>query len=339
MSADFTPKNAVFYNCQKCDFGCSKQSDWLRHVSTRKHKNRTTSNKPTNCENVQVFPCKTCNKIYKVRNSLWYHEKKCKNIEINENTEIINVNIQEDDEYGLDNEDGSNNEDGLNNEVGSSAEDGSNNVVDIMLKENTDFKNMIMELMKNNTELQKQMLEVCRNIQPATIISNTNNNSNNNNKTFNLQFFLNEQCKNAMNLNEFVGSFKMKLEDLFRVGEQGYIEGITYIILEKLKSIDIYHRPIHCSDLRRDTLYIRMDDIWSKEDPENSNLAKAIKDIGQKNFIMLNACKALHPDCEQYDSVHNDKYMTLIMKASGCQKENVEKIIKKIAKEVVINKV
>jgi hypothetical protein len=322
MSADFTPKNADFYNCKKCDFGCSKQSDWNRHISTRKHKYRTTSNKPKNCENVQVFPCKICNKIYKVRNSLWYHEQKCRNTE---NTEIINVNTQDEDELNTEND-------------GSNIEDGSNNVVDIMVKENTDFKNMIMELMKNNTELQKQMLEVCRNIQPATIISNTNNNSNNNNKTFNLQFFLNEQCKNAMNLNEFVGSFKMKLEDLFRVGEQGYIEGITYIILEKLKSIDIYHRPIHCSDLRRDTLYIRMDDIWSKEDPENSNLAKAIKDIGQKNFIMLNAFKALHPDCEEYDSVHNDKYMTLIMKASGCQKENVEKIIKKIAKEVVINK-
>ena len=198
--------------------------------------------------------------------------------------------------------------------------------------------NLVLELVKSNTELQKQMLDVCKNSNNTnnTII---NNNSHNNNKTFNLQFFLNEQCKNAMNLNEFVGSFEFQIEDLLRIGEQGYVEGISYLIIEKLKTIDIYKRPIHCSDLRRDMLYIRNDDIWCKEGPDKNKISIAIKDIGKQNFPLLDEYRKLHPDCLNHDSEYNDPYVKLIMQAAGgCVKENVDKIIKNIMKQVVIEK-
>ena len=215
----------------------------------------------------------------------------------------------------------------IKNEIINSEEkDASNNEISILT-------NLVLELVKSNGELQKQMLDICKNSN-NTIISN-----NSNNKTFNLQFFLNEQCKNAMNLNEFVGSFKFVLEDLLRVGEKGYVEGISYIILEKLKEMDIYQRPIHCSDLRRDTLFIKTDDIWCKEGPDNNKIAIAIKDIGMKNFPLLNEYKKLHPDCLESDSEFNDPYIKLIMHAAGGGiKENIDKIIKNIAKKVVIEK-
>jgi hypothetical protein len=142
-----------------------------------------------------------------------------------------------------------------------------------------------------------------------------------------------------MNLNEFVGSFELELEDLLMIGEQGYVEGITRIILEKLKALDIYKRPIHCSDLRRDSLFIRNDDVWCKEEPGNEKMAIAIKDIGKQNFLLLNEYREMHPDCLNHDSEFNDPYVKLIMQAAGgCVKENIDKIIKKIAKEVVIDK-
>ena len=194
--------------------------------------------------------------------------------------------------------------------------------------------NLVLELVKSNTKLQEQMLEICKNNQPSSIITN-----NSHNKTFNLHFFLNEQCKNAMNLNEFVGSFELELEDLLMIGEQGYVEGITRIILVKLKALDIYKRPIHCSDLRRDSLFIRTDDVWCKEEPGNEKMAIAIKDIGKQNFLLLNEYREMHPDCLNHDSEFNDPYVKLIMQAAGgCVKENIDKIIKKIAKEVVIDK-
>ena len=290
------PKNPKKYNCELCMTETNSKKDFDKHISTAKHKNRTNLNNiEQTIPSENILECKFCKKVYKVRNSLWYHEKKCANTLLtpqNENSVVA---------------------DASNNEF---------------------LTNLVLELVKSNTKLQEQMLEICKNNQPSSIITN-----NSHNKTFNLHFFLNEQCKNAMNLNEFVGSFELELEDLLMIGEQGYVEGITRIILEKLKALDIYKRPIHCSDLRRDSLFIRTDDVWCKEEPGNEKMAIAIKDIGKQNFLLLNEYREMHPDCLNHDSEFNDPYVKLIMQAAGgCVKENIDKIIKKIAKEVVIDK-
>jgi hypothetical protein len=300
------------YICNLCNINCIKINKWNKHINTKKHKlNELNNVNLGNNVKTQIYECK-CGKVYKERSGLWKHSKICKNNTSNENDDLKgdeNIVIQE---------------------------DASNNIVQLLIKENMDFKGIIMDLIKNNSELQKQMLDVCKNNNGNNNISNSTVNSHN--KTFNLQFFLNEQCKDAINIQDFVDSFYLQVEDLFRVGLEGYVEGISYIIIEKLKEMDIYKRPIHCSDARRDTMFVKHKNIWEKEGGDNMNLYKAIKDIGQKNFLMLNAFRELHPDCLESDSAYNDKYLNLLMKSAGCQKENVEKIIKKIAKEVLIKK-
>ena len=203
----------------------------------------------------------------------------------------------------------------------------------------TNLTSMVIELMKSNTELQKQMLEVCKIGNNNTIIAN--NNSNNNNKTFNLQFFLNEQCKDAMNIKEFADSFELQLSDLESVGELGYVNGITKIMLDKLNSMDIYKRPIHCSDVKREILYVKDEDKWEKEQRSNPKLRDAIKTISFKNMKLAVLWSDTYPESKNNESRLNDVYMKLIIQSTGGSGEisdSENKIIRRIAKEIFIDK-
>jgi hypothetical protein len=198
---------------------------------------------------------------------------------------------------------------------------------------------LVVELIKSNQELQKQMLDVCTKIQPATNTIHNNNNSHN--KTFNMQFFLNEQCKDAMNIMDFVDTFKLQFSDLERVGEVGYVEGISDIIIKKLNEMDIYKRPIHCSDAKRETLYIKDNNVWEKENGSHNKLRLAIKHITKKNTDMLHPWCLKHPGSCDSDNLLNDIYLEMVMQAMGGRggmEENENKIIRKIAKTVLIDK-
>ena len=168
----------------------------------------------------------------------------------------------------------------------------------------------------------------------------TNNNSNN--KTFNLNVFLNEQCKDAMNIMEFVESVKIQFADLESVGKLGFVEGISSIIVKNLKAMDIHKRPVHCSDSKREVMYIKDEDKWEKENDDKNKLRKAIKHIAQKNSKMIPEFKSKYPDCVYSDSNKSDQYNKLVIEAMGgkgdndSEKEN--KIIKKLAKELLIDK-
>jgi hypothetical protein len=201
-------------------------------------------------------------------------------------------------------------------------------------KEDPLLSHMVLELVKSNHELQKQMLEVCKNSNQTII--------NSNNKTFNLQVFLNEQCKDAMNLMDFVDSFKLQFADLEKVGEIGYVEGLTNIIMKKLNEMDIYKRPIHCSDAKRETLYVKDDNVWEKEKPSCDKLRKAIKYISKKNSDLIPAWNAHNPEANNFTSHVNDQYLQIIkqsMGGSGEIEESETKIIKRLAKIVLIDKV
>ena len=204
----------------------------------------------------------------------------------------------------------------------------------IITDSNSEFKNMIMDLVKtiaitnNNT-------------------NNTNNNTNtintNSNNTFNLQFFLDEQCKDALNIDEFVDSIKMQISDLEITGRQGYVHGITGIINKNLNELDKFKRPIHCSDLKREVLYVKNNNIWTKENKENSVLTKAVKQIAHKNIQQIAEWKNAHPGCTLADSRKNDLYLKIVSNAmSGSsfeeQHTNYGKIISNVAKTVVIVK-
>ena len=208
---------------------------------------------------------------------------------------------------------------------------------------NNDISNLttlICELVKSNTDIHKSVIELCKNGTNNTI--NNNNNINSHNKTFNLQVFLNETCKDAMNISDFIESVKLQVSDLENVGKVGYIEGISNIIIKNLNALDITKRPIHCTDKKREVMYVKDENTWEKEDEANKKLRKAIRLIAHKNICMFKAFREKYPDCEEYDSKKNSQYNTIVYEAMGGKGDNDyekdTKIIKKIAKVVGIEK-
>jgi hypothetical protein len=310
MMTQITPKNAVYAECLKCHFKCFKKSDWSRHILTRKHKNDDNDDTNDDKMSVQKTPftpkllklnqCE-CGKKYAYRQGLNIHKKKCKFI-LQEDVSLEKISETKNDEP-------------LNE------------------------KEIILSLLNQNNMLQNQILDMCKE-RTNTCINNGNISYN---KTFNLNIFLNEQCKDAMNIMDFVESLKLQISDLESVGKLGFVEGISNIIVRNLKALDVHKRPVHCSDTKREVLYIKDEDKWEKENQDKKKLKKAIKHIAHKNSKMISEFKAKYPDCIHSDSKKSDQYNKLIIEAMGGlgneDEDNENKIIKKIAKEVVINKV
>jgi NTP pyrophosphatase (non-canonical NTP hydrolase) len=187
----------------------------------------------------------------------------------------------------------------------------------------------LQEILEQN----KTIIELSKN----SCITNTNSH----NKTFNLNMFLNETCKNAMNINEFVDSIKLQLSDLENVGEVGYIEGISSIIIKNLNALDVTQRPIHCTDKKRETMYIKDENKWEK-DEDKSQMHKLIKRVVSKNMKMFEKYREVHPDCLKYHSNYSDQYNKIVYESMGGKGdddyEKNEKIIKNVLKEVVVDK-
>ena len=194
-------------------------------------------------------------------------------------------------------------------------------------------KEIINILLQQNEKLMKVM---------ENGVSN-NTNCHNTNNAFNLNFFLNETCKNAMNINDFVSSIKLSVEDLENTGRRGYIEGISTIILKRLANLEQYDRPIHCSDCKREVMYIKTDNEWIKECEDKPILTKAIKTIANENIKQINVWKENNPECTEADSKKNNVYLKIVSNSmSGSTKEesdkNYEKIISNVSKQVIIDK-
>ena len=209
---------------------------------------------------------------------------------------------------------------------------------EILIDSNTTDKDaLIIQLLKQNGELQKSLIELSK---EKTV---TNNTSNNNNKTFNLNFFLNETCKDALNIQDFVSSIHLSLEDLENTGRQGYIEGISNIILKNLNNLEHYKRPIHCSDSKREILYIKDNNKWEKECENKPILTKAIKMIANENIKQIKGWKDKYPDCTNSDSNKNNLYLKIVSNSmNGSTQEeshkNINKIINNVAKDTIIQK-
>jgi len=252
----------------------------------------------TNSDIKNIYTCETCNKPYNSRNGLWNHKKKCKPLS------SVETHIEE-------------------NKVIESNNNEIQEFMKYLMKENTEMKSMMMELIKNNA---------------SGINNNNHHNTNSHNKTFNLQFFLNEQCKDAMNMSEFINQIQLKLSDLENVGKLGYVEGISNIIIKKLNDTDMYKRPLHCSDAKRETLYIKEEDKWEKESPENTNMKKMVKKVDYKNIGLIGEWKDSHPDHRESTCLDNDTYLKILVQSMSGDEEHVEKVIKKISKEITIDK-
>ena len=305
------------YFCETCNIKTNNSKDYKNHILTKKHKlNIEQQHLETNVS--QIFNCNICEKEYESRSGLWRHKKTCININpsINENSIVI--------------------QDASANEIKVLT-----SLVLEVVKSNSELQKQNQEFQKQNHELQKQVLDVCKNIQPGTINNNninTNNTTNNNNKTFNLNFFLNEQCKDAMNIKDFIKLIKIEVSDLERLGKEGYVEGFSRIILERLKEMDIYKRPLHCSDAKRETMYIKENDVWNKdESPNNEKMIEFIKAVEQRNYTSLLAYADEYPEVYKQESKLNVPYLHMAMQSNGTA-EKINKVMKRIIKEVIINK-
>jgi hypothetical protein len=203
-------------------------------------------------------------------------------------------------------------------------------------------KELIMMLIKQNTQLIQQNAELVKNGTHNTTISNNSHNTNSHNKTFNLQFFLNETCKDAMNIMDFVDSIKLQLCDLENVGKLGFVDGISNIIVKNLNSLDETKRPVHCTDTKREVMYVKDEDKWEKEDESKPKIRKLIKHVTHKNTKLLKDFKAKYPGCEKSESKYSNSYDKLVVEAFGGKGDNDEekenKIIKKISNVTTIDK-
>ena len=199
-------------------------------------------------------------------------------------------------------------------------------------------KELILMLIKQNSLLIEQNASLVKNG-----INNTNSHNNHShNKTFNLQVFLNETCKDAMNLTDFVNSIQLQVSDLEKMADIGYVDGISNIIINNLNELDVTQRPVHCADKKREVLYIRDEDKWEKENEDKKRIKQAIRKVANKNIFQLEKYKELHPDCIKSNSKYSDKYNKMVIEACGGSgnndNEKEDKIVRNIAKNVIIDK-
>jgi hypothetical protein len=288
-----------FY-CNCCDYSTSRKYNYTLHLESSKHKNNALNNGNNNslAKNSKIYICSNCKKTYNDRAGLWRHKKKCLNHnyidEEKETNKIVNDSDKND------------------------------KLIEYLLKENKEIKELILEIVKNGT------------VNNSQTINTTHTNSHN--KAFNLNFFLNETCKNAMNITDFVESIKLQLSDFMSIGDVGFVEGISNIIVKNLNSLDETVRPIHCTDQKRETFYLKDKNIWEKDDDDKKRMKQMIKSISYKNEKLMKTYKETYPDYNDSDSHRSDQYSKIMVEAMDCKEESRDKIIKNISKATTISK-
>ena len=301
-------KVSKHYLCECCNYDTTIHSNYKKHLLTEKHlKVSKVSNKVS-----QPITCDICNKLYKSRVGLWNHKKKCSLVMENP----LDNTLTESD---------------ITNP----------SVIMNLIKDNQEFKSLLIEQQKENKELQNKLLELAKN--QSITNTNCNNTTNNNQKHFNLQFFLNETCKDAINMNEFLKSIEFHLEDLEETARLGYVDGVSRIFVRALKDMEVNKRPIHCTDIKRETVYVKTNDNWEKDNPEKKNLKKAVEYIATKNMYQINDWKEDNPNWTDNESEQGQVLNKMYMATTGGVTEEEDtkyvcKIIKNVLQEVVVDK-
>ena len=312
----FSQKNPIKFYCEKCDYKCSSKGDFNKHIQSKKHNTiNTTIVQP---KNSQTHKC-SCGKEYEYRASLFNHKKKC----------VLPAPQQEEPTPSQD-----------DIQVPT-------NLIFELIKQNQEFKQLLVDQNKQlyekheeNIYLQKQLLDV---VKDGKTINNNTISNNSHNKTFNLQFFLNETCKDAMNMKDFIQSLELSMSELEKMGEVGFAEGMSRVFVNRLNSLDITKRPIHCSDVKREIIHIKDDNKWERDNANLDRLRKIIKQLTHKTILRVDDWKKANPGCTEYNSRKNDQYLKINMEAIGpVDEEEVKrdfgKIIRKVAENTAIDK-
>ena len=336
MALNKPRQNTNIFACETCNFTCSKQSNYDAHILTRKHYILTNTYEKLQ-KNAAWYTC-GCGKNYKHRQSLYNHKKECSQISHQDlddtpymvsssnNSPIIDINNK----YNPVQIAHSHVDDHMQT-----------NLILELVKQNQEFKDLLIQQSNQMMEQNKTIIEVAKNSQ---VNNNTiNNHSNNNNKTFNLQFFLNETCKDAMNMKDFIQSLELSLPELEKMGELGFAEGMSRAFVNRLNSLDITKRPIHCSDVKREIIHIKDDNKWERDNANLDRLRKIIKQLTHKNILKVDDWKKANPGCTEYNSRKNGQYLKLTMEAIGPVdeaevKRDFGKIIRRVAENTAIDK-
>jgi hypothetical protein len=301
------------YICNNCTYTTVRKSQYDRHLMTAKHlriQSRIQTTSENSSENqdssIPSFKC-TCGNLYKYRQGLVKHKKKCSEKTTQLENRMVTNNLT----------------DITNPEI----------IIEI-LKQNQEFKTLIIEQQKiqieqqkENKELISKVLELSR--EPTTSIVN-HGTVNNNQKQFNLQFFLNDTCKDAITIKQFIDNIQISLEDLESVGRNGYVKGISDIVLKELHTLDVTKRPIHCTDIKRDTIYLKEEDAWNRDDKDNTKLKNVIRVVEDKNWRKIPEWQQENPSVMVLDSpeyVMREKIMRNV-----CGNENPERLREKVVK-------
>jgi hypothetical protein len=305
-----SPKKAIEYICKKCNFITSKKCNYDSHLLTAKHIKVTNVTKCYNSDekNSTQHKCSGCSKIYKSRMGLWRHNRACSAC----SAAPAPVTIVESDIASL-----------------------SASTVLNILKENQEFKTLLVE----QNKLMNKMVEITQQqISCPTTINNITNPVTNNNQKFNLNFFLNETCKDAMSIQEFIDNVRITFEDLNAIGNTGFVSGVTDILVKQLRDLEVNKRPIHCTDSKRETIYLKDQDVWNKDDKDKTKLKKIIEKLEYKNVAALHSWCGENPDSKINNTTNNllrDKIYLQTLQGDSVTRD---KIIKNIAKEVLVTR-
>ena len=313
---NLVPTSSNKYVCKQCSYYTSRMSQYNRHLLTAKHKMMT--NDDINDDNKVRESSKSliceCGKKYKFRQGLCTHKKKCTYVD-NMNNDIIDDTP-------------------IINEPTNDA-----STVLLLLKQNQEFKTLMVEQYEKNQELQQQLVNAVKNNTGNSI---TNNNTTNNNQRFNINFFLNDTCKDAMNITDFLRDIDVQNNELEYIGHNGYVTGMTKMITDRLKSMDVTKRPIHCTDIKRETMYIKDDGVWCKDTEELSKLRKILSRISMNNYRSVAKWREAHPESEILASRTYDFCYRMMQALLGdVEDEQIRldnKIIKSMAQTLYVNK-
>jgi hypothetical protein len=310
-------KKRIIYGCEQCDYSTINKTDFDRHINSQKHINNTGSEK-TEEKKQKEYVCKCC--LYETFKKADY-KKHLSTQKHNDKTNKHNTMTESDSvkQFG---------------DVAPVTNDANLTALVIeLIKDNKEFRNGMLELAKNQTISNSTV----------TTTNNTNSNNINTNNQFNLNFFLNETCKDAMNIEDFLKTLKVNIEDFEATGKLGYVEGITRIIMNGLHQVDTTKRPIHCTDIKRETVYIKNQDAWEKENKEKEKLKNAVSQVARMNLSQLPKWQKENPESEVLDTIKHDEYMKYSMAALGGigekeEQKYMDKIMKNVLKEVVVSK-
>ena len=309
-----TSKNIDKFTCELCNFKCVKHGDYKRHLTTAKHLNRTNRTEKTS-KSVDKFICE-CGKEYNARNSLWYHKKTCN---------YVNEPIKEEENKDLNLE--------MVMEIIKNVNNNNNtDTIMELIKQNQEFKELIVDQNKTIMDLSSR----------TNSITSNSNNTINNNQNFNLNFFLNNTCKDAMNMSEFIENMDVNFKDIEYIGKNGYVNGMTNMILSRIKELDVTKRPLHCTDLKRETMYIKDNDEWNKDTSDNTQLRNMVKIVAKHNQYQFPLWREKHPSSDDMNSETFEFSLRMIQNILGdVGEEHIKldnKVMRNLSKHILVDK-